>query len=183
METKKEKGSSLIYTMVFMGIMITAGLTAVQFSSLEQRTSSNFRTKQTTFFGAETILLEAEQCIREDAACSNIALFDTNCTNGLCFNGSDRTSTVSCRSGNQRPWEQAAIWTDTARHIAATNLTAPTVTGSFIIEFLCYVPRNPFGVTPNPANPADWSSLYRITALASMDIDGARVMLQSTYKW
>ena len=181
MKIRRDKGSSLIYTIVFMTIMIMAGLGAIQFSSLELRTSSSFRSKQTAFFAAETILLEAEQCLREDTSCSDITLFDNNCTGGLCFNGSDRTSPISCRAGNQRPWEQAAIWTNSSKHIAAA--TAQTVTGSFIIEFLCYVPKNPFGVAPNPANIVDWSRLYRITALSSMDDSGAKVMLQSTYEW
>lgn len=182
MKIRRDKGSSLIYTMVFVTIMIMAGLVAIRFSSLEQRTSSSFRSKQTAFFAAETILLEAERCIREDASCSDITQFDNNCTDGLCFNGSNRTDTASCRTGNQRPWEQAAVWTNSSRHVTATT-TPQTVTGSFIIEFLCYVPRNPFGATPNPANSTDWSRLYRITALSSMDDSGARVMLQSTYKW
>ncbi len=182
MNLKYEQGTALVYTMIFMTLMIMAGLASVQFSSLEQRTSSNFRTRQATFFAAETILLEAEHCIRENTACSDVSLFDNNCTNGLCFNGSDRTSTVSCRSGNQRPWELAAIWTDNTRHITATSVSG-ALAGRYIIEFLCYVPRNPTGVTPSPANPRDWSRIYRITALSVMANDGARVMLQSTYKW
>ncbi|WP_172807366.1 pilus assembly PilX family protein [Endozoicomonas ascidiicola] len=175
------RGSALIYTMVFMTIMIIIGLGSVNFSSLEQRTAGSFRVQQQAFVAAESILLEAELCVKDETRCSDLPLFDGNCTNGLCFSGTERNSTVLCESGVTSPWEQGDVWRDSSRYINATSVGS-TVTGRYIVEFMCYVPKNPFGVTPDPTKAAEWSRLYRITALSVMDSDGARVMLQSTYK-
>ena len=173
-----EQGAALVYTMIFTTLMVVTGLSSISFSSLEQRSSANFRTKQSAFMAAESTLLEAERCISLGGACADITTFDANCTNGLCFNGIDRTSTVSCQSGNQTPWEQPTVWSNSSRHKVATSLSAG-LTGRFIIEFLCYIPKDPT-TTPSKSIASDWSQLYRITALAVMD--DARVMLQSTYK-
>ena len=181
MSHSSEQGAALIYTMIFTTLMVIAGLASMSFSSLEQSASANFRSKQTAFMAAESILLEAERCISLGGACTDIAVFDSNCTNGLCFNGIDRTSTVSCQAGSQAPWEQAAVWADSSRHAVATSLSAG-LTGRYIIEFLCYVPKDP-STTPSKSIASDWSQFYRVTALAAVDIDDARVMLQSTFKW
>ncbi|WOG26411.1 PilX N-terminal domain-containing pilus assembly protein [Endozoicomonas sp. 8E] len=176
-----EDGTALLYTMVFLTLMVMATLTAVQFSSLEQRMSASYRTHQTAFVAAETAMLEAERCIKNQNSCNDINTFASDCSGGLCFSGSDRNSIISCRAGNARPWEIAALWTDAGKTIAAITLPSGT-SARYVVEFLCYVPRTLFGVSPNPANPSDWSQLYRVTVLASVDNLNSQVMLQSTYK-
>ncbi|WP_252176433.1 PilX N-terminal domain-containing pilus assembly protein [Endozoicomonas sp. 4G] len=176
-----ENGSALLYTMIFFTLMVIATLTAVQFSSLEQRMSASYRTHQTAFIAAETALLEAERCIKNQSSCNNINTFASDCSNGLCFSGSDRNSIISCRAGNASPWENAALWADASKTIVATSVPSGT-SARYIVEFLCYIPRVLFGVTPNPANPSDWSKLYRVTVLSAVDNPNSQVMLQSTYK-
>ncbi|WP_257254783.1 MULTISPECIES: PilX N-terminal domain-containing pilus assembly protein [unclassified Endozoicomonas] len=176
-----ENGSALLYTMIFLTLMVMATLTAVQFSSLEQRMSASYRTHQAAFVAAETVLLEAERCIKNQNSCNDINTFAGDCSNGLCFSGSDRNSIISCRAGHARPWESAALWKDPGKTIAATTMPSGS-SARYILEFLCYVPRTLFGVSPNPANPSDWSKLYRVTVLASVDNLNSQVMLQSTYK-
>ncbi|MGI9281402.1 MAG: pilus assembly PilX family protein [Endozoicomonas sp.] len=178
---RDEQGTALLYTMIFLTLMVMAALTAVQFSSLEQRMSASYRTHQAAFIAAETALLEAERCVKGQNSCNDITTFANDCGNGLCFNGTDSTSIISCRAGNARPWENTSLWTDTNKTIAATTLPSGT-SARYIVEFLCYIPRALFGVTPNPANPSDWSRLYRVTVLASVDNLNSQVMLQSTYK-
>ena len=177
----RQQGSSLVFTMIFMGLMVVAALVSVQFSALEQRMSASYRGSQAAFIAAETALLEAERCVKGQAACSEVTGFNSTCSGGLCFNGSSSGSIISCRAGNSRPWQDASLWTDPSRTLQATTLASGN-SGSYIIEFLCYVPRVLFGVTPDPSNPGDWSRLYRITVLASVDNTNSRVMLQSTYK-
>lgn len=177
----QQQGSALVFTMIFMGLMVVAALVSVQFSALEQRMSASYRGSQAAFIAAEATLLEAERCVKGQTACNEVAGFDNTCSGGLCFNGTASGSIIACRVGNSEPWQDASLWTDTSRTLEATTLTTGT-SGRYIIEFRCYVPRVLFGVTPDPSNPGDWSRLYRITVLASVDNTNSQVMLQSTYK-
>lgn len=179
---KKQKGIALIFTMIFLGLMVATGLLTVQFAGFQQKIASNFRSSQGVFIAAEAALKEAEQCIKTKSSCSDIANFNASCTNGLCFGGSDKTSIPSCRTTTSEAWQDGALWRDSGRTITATTLTGTGTSARYIIEFICYVPRTLFGVVPNPNNPADWARLYRITALASAVNQNSQVMLQSTYK-
>ena len=178
---KQNAGSALIFTMIFMGLMVLAALVSVQFSGLEQKMSASYRSSQSAFIAAESTLLEGERCVKEQAACNTVSNFNSSCSGGLCFSGTNSTNIVSCRAGIAQPWEDVNLWLDNSRTLEATTLPAGT-SGRYIIEFLCYVPNVQFGVTPNPNNPSDWAGLYRITALASVDNTSSRAMVQSTYK-
>ena len=180
-ESGKEKGVALVFTMIFMGLMVAAALVSVQLASLEQKMAASFRTNQQAFIAAEAALLEAERCVKGQPSCNEITNFAGDCSNGLCFTGTDRSSIISCRAGNVQPWNDASLWTDNSRTIAATTLSTGT-SARYIIEFLCYVPKVLFGVTANPSNPGDWSRLYRITVLSSVGDRNSQVMLQTTYK-
>ena len=179
---KTEQGTALVFTMIFLGLMIAAGLVSVQFSSMQQKMAASYRNNQSAFFAAEGTLKEAEQCIKTQTVCSSITGFAADCSNGLCFTGSDSGSIPSCRAGNNEPWEDSIIWNDATKTRAATMLAGNGVSARYLIEFICYVPKAMFGVTPNPSNPADWSQLYRVTVIASVDNLNNRVMLQSTYR-
>ena len=179
---KTEQGTALVYTMIFLGLMIAAGLVSVQFSSLQQKMAASYRNNQTAFIAAEAALKEAEQCIRTQTDCSAITGFSADCSNGLCFTGNNSGSIPSCRAGNSEPWEDSALWNTPGKTRVIKSLTGTGTSARYLIEFICYVPKALFGVTPNPTNPADWSNLYRVTVVASVDNLNNRVMLQSTYK-
>ncbi|OED40591.1 hypothetical protein ACH42_15990 [Endozoicomonas sp. (ex Bugula neritina AB1)] len=178
----KQTGVALIFTMIFLGLMVAGGLVSIQLSSLQQKMASSYRTSQNAFISAEVALKEAEQCVKDEAACSSLSNFVSNCSFGLCFTGSDKNSIPSCRTGSTQSWDNAALWEDSTRTIEATTLAGTGTSAKYIIEFICYVPKTLHGVTPSPSNPGDWSRLYRITVLASVDNQSNRVMLQSTYK-
>lgn len=179
---KTQKGVALLFTMIFLGLMVATGLLTVQFAGFQQKMATNFRSSQGVFIAAETALKEAEQCIKTQTVCSEITNYDAGCTGGLCFNGSDKFSIPSCRTATSEAWQDGAIWRDTTQTRVVTMLAGTDTSARYIIEFICYVPRTLFGVTPNPSNPADWARLYRITALASAVNQNSQVMLQSTYK-
>lgn len=178
----KQQGITLIFTMIFLALMVATGLVAVQFAGFQQKMATNFRNNQSAFIAAEAALKEAELCVKNLSSCSDISNFTAGCNNGLCFTGTDKTSIPSCRAGNNEPWQDGSLWRDNSRTIAATTLNGTGTSARYIIEFICYVPRTLFGVTPNPTNPADWANLYRITALSAVDNLNSQVMLQSTYK-
>jgi type IV pilus assembly protein PilX len=52
----------------------------------------------------------------------------------------------------------------------------------YIIEFRCFVPKDPTNANPDENVFAQWSPAFRITALASGASTDAQVMLQSVYK-
>lgn len=180
--TGRQQGVALVFTMIFLGLMIVTGLVAVQLAGFQQKMATNFHNNQNAFIAAEAALREAEKCVKSQSSCSDISNFTASCSGGLCFTGSDKTSIPSCRAGNNPSWQDAVIWRDPSRTIASTTLAGTGTSARYIIEFICYVPKSLFGVIPNPTNPADWSLLYRITSLASVDNVNSQVMLQSTYK-
>ncbi|UYM15316.1 pilus assembly PilX family protein [Endozoicomonas euniceicola] len=179
--TARQNGAALLYTVVFMGLMAFAGLITMQSSMLAQKMSASYRNSQIAEVAAEAALLEAERCILNQTLCSDIARFNNSCTNGLCFTGTSANNIITCRAGNDQPWQDSTLWGDTTRTIASASASAGT-SARYIIEFICYMPRVLTGTEPNPANPVDWSRVYRITALSTLDDANTHVMLQSTFK-
>ena len=177
----KQDGAALVYTLILLAIMVTAALSSIQLSSLEQRMSASYRTNQAAFITAETALLEAERCVKNRSVCNDLASFDANCSNGLCFTGTHKNNVQTCRPG-RGSWNDATLWADATKIIEAVTLPDPSSSAYYVIEFICYVPVGLFGVAPDPTNPNDWSKLYRITVTARAGDANSVVMLQSTYK-
>ncbi len=181
-QASTQKGTALIFTMVFLGIMVAAGLVAIQIAGLQQKMAASYRNHQSAFIAAESGLKEAEKCIKEKSECTNMTGFTQDCSGGLCFAGTDIGSISACRTSSYRPWQDINIWNDRQKTREVTSLASSGVSARYMIEFMCYVPNVLFGVQPSTSNPADWANLYRVTVLASVNNQNSRVMLQSTYK-
>ncbi|MGB1272068.1 MAG: pilus assembly PilX family protein [Endozoicomonas sp.] len=176
-----QQGTALIYTMVFLAIMAFIGITSMQHATLELKLTAHYREWQRAFVAAEGVLMEAEQCIRDEARCSEISGFNSDCGNGLCFVGVDPYSIPSCRVEGIPLWEDYSVWIDTGRAAISQVSAAEGIDGRYIIEFMCYAPDTQFGVTPDPARPEDWTKQFRVTVL-TQTAKNKRVMLQSTYQ-
>ena len=178
---KKAQGSVLLVTLILLLIMTAAGLTAVRMSTLEHKVSGNYLDQQMAFHAAELALLEAESHI----ATTQIDLtdFDSGCSGGQCFSGSEADDISSCTPGSTTSWLNEVIWETSNFHRTATIVIDGIATrAKYIIEFRCYVARETEGPLPDITNPVDWALYFRITALATGGTDSARVMLQTTYK-
>lgn len=188
-------GSVLIVSLVFLLLMTIVGVSAMNMTNLEERMASNFRDHDLAFQAAEAALLEAEEFVENsfdigrvytNPACSGVGCYSSACTGGLCFQGSfdGSSSTVSsCSSGTIKEWENSAIWTGSSKTRSATEQVVGTVQNArYIIEFRCFMPRDPNNPDPDLNVFAEWSPAFRITAVASGASTDSMVMLQSTYK-
>ncbi|MGB1950272.1 MAG: pilus assembly PilX family protein [Marinobacter sp.] len=193
--TCSQKGSVLIVSLIFLLLLTIVGLSAMNMTSLEERMAGNFRDHDLAFQAAEAALLDAEEFVENtfditkaytDSGCSGSACYGSSCAGGLCFNGTFKNSSTpveSCTAGTTKEWEDNSIWSDSSKTRSASDQVTGTVENArFIIEFRCFMPRDPANANPDPDIFAQWSPAFRITALASGSSTDSQVMLQSIYK-
>ncbi|MDO6563629.1 PilX N-terminal domain-containing pilus assembly protein [Amphritea sp. 1_MG-2023] len=137
-------------------------------------------------------------------ACSGSLCFDDSCAGGLCLTGRI-TSGCEIRDTENEPWleddsnqysfpltdgndgagDLINVWTTTGKHRTATQgLNSVTSSAKYIVEFICFTQKDPDAPAPDayPNDSAEWSEMYRITALATGAQSTNKVMLQSTFK-
>lgn len=146
--------------------------------------------------------------IRENllSNCAGAECFNANCDNGLCFAGEYYLSsseyecqtvyTGSSSGGGKKGsskgldvepvefWSDKTldVWNNNARH-KTVKVDSINQEVKYIVEFLCYVPRDEFTPFSEAAHENNnGAPLYRITALAEGNGGRATVALQSTYK-
>lgn len=194
-QTRSNRGSVLIVSLVFLLLLTIVGVSAMNMTNLEEKMTGNFRDQDLAFQTAESALLDAEEFVENtfdidqaltDPACSGANCYSSNCNGGLCFHGEFKNSSTpvsSCDAGSTKEWESNAIWTDASKTRSVETQVAGTVENArYIIEFRCFVPRDPTNSDPDPAIFAQWTPSFRITAVASGSSTDAQVMLQSIYK-
>ncbi|WP_207905857.1 pilus assembly PilX family protein [Aestuariirhabdus litorea] len=139
------------------------------------------------------------------AGCTGNALcFDSGCDGGLCLTGAI-SSGCSLRTTENHPWvvdpatgneltDAAAhdgsgnyvnVWEDANLHrTVGTTLSGVSSPAKYIVEFRCFTQKDPEAPAPQPYpnDAAQWSELYRITALGTGGRDTNRAMLQSTVR-
>jgi type IV pilus assembly protein PilX len=192
---KNSQGSVLIVSLVFLLLLTIVGVSAMNMTNLEEKMTGNFRDHDMAFQTAEAALLDAESYVEDtfdidraltSPACSGSSCYTDECDDGLCFHGEFTSSSApvnNCSNGTTKEWEDNAIWSDTAKTRAIeTEITGTVGNARYIIEFRCFVPKDPTNADPDPAIFAQWSPAFRITALAGGASTDAQVMLQSIYK-
>jgi type IV pilus assembly protein PilX len=109
---------------------------------------------------------------------------------GYCFRGSfTGTAWKDCEdfvfsSAELTDSNYATIW-NTSRHLSYTDdLELVKNDPKFIIEFMCYTKTDPDAPDPDATAEigAEFSEVFRISAIATGVTTNARVMVQSTYK-
>jgi type IV pilus assembly protein PilX len=192
---KRSQGSVLIVSLVFLLLLTIVGVSAMNMTNLEEKMTGNFRDHDLAFQTAETALLDAEAYVEDtfdveqaltDPACTGTTCYKASCDAGLCFHGElkDSSNPVgSCTTGTDKEWEDNAIWsTATKTRSVDTQVSGTVQNARYIIEFRCFVPKDPTNANPDENVFAQWSPAFRITALASGASTDAQVMLQSVYK-
>ncbi|WP_330924181.1 pilus assembly PilX family protein [Candidatus Sororendozoicomonas aggregata] len=177
----KQQGSVLLVSLMILLILTVAGLTVINSSSIEGKVTGQFIDHQVAFNAGEAALLAVEEWI--EATALDLTAFTSRCTNGLCFNGSDPDAISTCDTHPSFPWKDTALWDDNTR-VGTLPITLDGVVFNtrYLVEFRCYLPRESEGPDPDPASSNDWAQFFRISVLASGNVDTTRVMLQSTYK-
>lgn len=207
----KQRGSILLISIVFVVLMSMIAVSGMQISSLEERMAGNHQDKDRAFQAAEAALIEGEEFVLTTSfdrevhfkeACTGSALcFDEDCAGGLCLTGRI-TSGCEIRDTENEPWlendntaygspltdgsgDVINVWATNGKTRAVTEGLSGVSTGAqYIIEFICFTPKDPDAPSPDayPDDSAEWSEMYRITALGTGGQDTNRVMLQSILK-
>ncbi len=181
-----QRGALMVLVLVILLVVSLLGMSTVDTSGLEMRMASNSRDQQAAFEAAEYTLSFVENQISgtgfssqslSNQSCGSIC-FESTCTGGYCFNGTEPNSSENCRlnAPATEPYEDAALWQNgSGRH---QTLTVSGMTVRYIIEFRCYTALDPT-VAMSDTN---FSQVYRITAFATGPAGRGRVMLRSTMK-
>ncbi|MEE2731109.1 MAG: PilX N-terminal domain-containing pilus assembly protein [Pseudomonadota bacterium] len=191
---KRERGSILLISLVMLLILTIVGIASISGVSMTEKMTNSQRDYDIAFEMAEAALVQGERWLDDyddgwdhsHLNCSSgSACFTANCTGGLCFRGSYPSASnslceVNSYDNNGKPvWQSSAIWDANA---ATYSVSIPAVEApKYLIEFLCYTPRDPTSYT-EPPDYTSWVRIYRVTALAYGTHPETRVMLQSTYR-
>ena len=191
---KTARGSVLLLSLVMLLILTVVGVASISGVSMSGKMTNSQRDYDIAFEMAEAALVEGERWVdnydagwsHSDLGCTTgSSCFTSNCTAGLCWRGKYPTASTSlCEAGsgndaaNKKVWESEAIWNANAAtySIDVSAIEPP----KYLIEFLCYTPRDPESFT-EPPDYTSWVRIYRVTALAYGTDPQTRVMVQSTY--
>lgn len=195
MHAGKQRGSVLIVSLVFLLLLTIVGVSAMNMTNLEEKMTGNFRDHDLAFQTAEAALLDGEAFVENtfdinsaltDPACTGSDCYSADCDDGLCFHGEFKNSSnpvTACTNGTDKEWEDSSIWSDDSKTRDMNTQIEGTVRNArYIVEFRCFVPRDPTNANPDENIYAQWTPAFRITALASGASTDAQVMLQSVYK-
>lgn len=201
-----QRGVALIVALVILVLVTIAGVATMESTGMELKMSNADQDHQQAFEEAETALRIVESKLQHNSAwidfgnlysdCSgSSACFNINCDNGLCFRGewysydNDPTRCTTVSSSLPTPvippwynttWTDGStqtVWDNAGKHRLVPAPTGYTNDVKYIVEFRCFVPKNPNAPLQNNA-----AELFRITVRAKSNSGNAVVMLQSTYK-
>lgn len=182
----KQSGAILVVALVILAAISLVGVSSMQSTTLEMKMVSSSISRSESFARAEAGIFEAAAWLEENVtslAALQGPMFSDSCSGGLCFFGAYDNSmafTYECTlDGDPSPWADGsspAFWNDSGRH---RSVEIDDVTVKYIIEFLCFVGRDPmlpFGPLPGQSSESD--PLFRITAHIDSNTGEAPVMIQ-----
>lgn len=190
---KRQSGSVLLISLIMLLVLTVVGIASISGVSMTEKMAISQKDYDVAFEMAEAALIEGERWIdlydpgfkkeHLQSSCSGTSCFKPDCTNGLCFNGAfPLGSNTFCdlTPPSTDIWEFKTYWTTKAK---TYSMSVPGVDPPrYLIEFLCYTPKNPAAVATQPPNYGDWVRIYRVTAMGYGANPDTRVMLQSTYR-
>ncbi len=161
---KKQSGVVLVISMIMLLLLTLIGVTGTQVTTLEEKMAGNARDQNLAFQAAESALIDAENDIDNTVGAlvpriNGSTGFDTNCTNGLCLNGTGAGF--------------SSIWNDAAK--VSNAVSFGTYTGASAIP----------GVALQPIYLIDaitsGTARYRITAIGYGGTQNAQRILEEIY--
>lgn len=197
---RKQSGAALVISLIILSIVTILGVSSMQSSSTELKMAASLRDRGIAFEAAEAALVIVEKSLADNpperadllSSCITGNCYNSSCNGGRCFDGMyPITSEFDCEVANGANvseridfWSDKTldVWNSPARHqtLLVDNVTSPV---KYIVEFLCYVPRDKdtrFSADPNEHN--NGAPLFRITAMSRGNGNRSSVALQSTYK-
>jgi type IV pilus assembly protein PilX len=206
---KYQTGATLIVSLVILAVITILGVASMRASNLELRMAASARDRAVAFQLAESALMAVE---RELAAnpfpvasflptCTGNRCFKPNCANGLCFSGDldgavYRDDCRIARSDNSElvveHWRKGSYWkSDSTPTISVLSAVRQkdeeefenvTTQIPYMIEFMCFVPKDDRAIDDGENSRNSGVPLYRITVQASGEAGRATVMLQSVFR-
>lgn len=188
----KQKGSVLLVSLIMLLVLTVIGIASVGGISSVEKMAQSHKDYDAAFEMAEAALVEGERWLdtydgswkqaHVQSTCTGTSCWTASCANGQCFKGSYPigAGTLCEVNASGTPfWESKSIWANNAKtySVAVPAVEPPR----YLIEFLCYTPRDPKSFTV-PPDYTSWVRVYRITSLGYGVNPDTRVMLQSTYR-
>jgi type IV pilus assembly protein PilX len=197
---RNQKGTALIVSLIILAVVTLLGISGMQSSNTELKLAASMRDRGVAFEAAEAALAVVEVNLANDppsreklySICAGAGCYNKTCEGGLCFEGkySLASSEFECEVvdyfGTTRRktfWDDTAlnVWVNTAKH-QTVHIDSLKTDVKYIVEFLCFVPRDKDTTFDSGAGKNNGAPLFRITALAEGNAERAAVALQSTYK-
>lgn len=187
----KQTGSVLLISLIMLLVLTVVGVASISGVSMTEKMAQAQKDYDIAFEMAEAALVEGENWLDDYAfsrgdlqsSCSGSNCWNSTCTNGLCFNGTFPIGTNAvCEviPPTTPVWEVKGNWTARAKSYSVP--VAAVEPPKYMLEFLCYTPKDPSITNTTPPPGSNWSRIYRVTALAFGPNPDTRVMLQSTYR-
>jgi type IV pilus assembly protein PilX len=185
--SRRNRGFSLITTLVILVIATLLGLTASQLVLMSERSSRYDRDRLIAFQGAEAALLDAEMDIR-DPGSTRSALFSPTSRVGFEEGCSTDTTTKGLclpSSTGARPLWSTISFTDTDRTVAFGTHTGRRYAAGRSGVQPERAPRYLIELIPDPTpggNEGAPRNLYRVTAVGFGPREETQVMLQMFFR-
>lgn len=180
----RQRGWTLLTSLVFLFILSMLGIAAMQGASLEERMAGNQRERNIAFEAAEAALRDAEQDILASGRISGSLGFAGGCNSAGNYLGLCTPSTTLTPVWESVDWRDAATTVRYVTYGAKTGTAAwPNVTRQprYIIEWMPNLRGQDLG-TESYGDTAQSKYQYRITAFGYGPADTAEVRLQSVFR-
>ena len=179
MQSKKFRGSILLVVVSVLLILSFGSYLMAYRSILGSKILANQLDSKEAFSIAEEALLTIEHKV---IPYLSVDVFNSSCINGYCFPGVGKDIPQTCIINNKNYWLQAEYWQTEGYH-QTLNLDYKNqqVTAKYMIDFLCYMPKNIEGPLADYSQITDMAMIFRITVLG-INKNGMESMLQSIYK-
>ncbi len=201
--TRRQTGAALIMSMMLLMVMTLVSVVAMQSTVLEEKMAGNTRDRHLAFEAAEAALRAGERYVESNKFVYTD--YTDTCVNGRCTRREDDASYSNTAAPGDAGWVDPRwaldgslnVWADGSNKYReyGVDISETYQRPRYIIEFAGYIPSDPVtGTTTTPPSwytspqvpggagwQAEWSELYRITALGYGGTPNARVMLQVMY--
>lgn len=194
----QQSGATLIVALVILTVITILGVASIRSSNMELKMVASQRDRAVAFQTAEAALKAIErdrlsqiqlydQVIPNRCEASE-GCFTSACDNGLCFAGTYAgDSPLGCSLANEdgvvpQFWRDADIWESKARVRQVRKVDDTNGTVKYLVEFMCFVPREDLKVVDSEDTTSQMLPLYRVTVRAEGEAGRASVMLQSVFR-
>lgn len=205
--SNKQAGATLVFALVVLAIVTLLSVASMRSSNNALKMANSARDHAVAFQAAEAALAQAEQLVlaanysADDFICRNASsprCFNSTCTHGLCFTGDLANALYrdDCKiakpAASAEAWPNKSYWANNGSllpkvQVAKTDienageLDDDTLEVPYMVEFLCYVPRDK-QITSDENNRNGGVPLFRVTVRAEGSAGRAAVMLQSIFR-